>query len=128
MSLDPLRPRPVFLQPLRIELPVMATVSFAHRVSGVMLALLLPFLVHLLSLSLRDAAGFEKILARMHSPTAVLVLLVLAWGLTHHTAAGIRHMLFDAGIGTSLGAARRSAWGVHALALAVTALVAGALR
>jgi succinate dehydrogenase / fumarate reductase cytochrome b subunit len=106
----------------------MATVSFAHRVSGVMLALLLPFLVHLLSLSLRDAAGFEKILARMHSPTAVLVLLVLAWGLTHHTAAGIRHMLFDAGIGTSLGAARRSAWGVHALALAVTALVAGALR
>lgn len=119
--------RPVFLQPLRIELPVTATVSFGHRVSGLLLALALPFLVWVLALSLRDPAGYGQVLAGLHSLPVRPALLLLAWALAHHCAAGVRHLLFDAGIGTTLPAARGSAWAVHGFALAVAALVAGGL-
>ncbi|MBS1191716.1 MAG: hypothetical protein H6R10_3508 [Rhodocyclaceae bacterium] len=123
----PVPKRPVFLQPLQIELPVTATVSFAHRVSGLLLALALPFLVWTLALSLHDPAGYGRVLAGLQYPPVRLALLVLAWALAHHCAAGVRHLLFDAGIGTTLAVARRSAWAAHGFALAVAALVAGAL-
>lgn len=127
MAAGPPPRRPVFLQPLRIELPVTATVSFGHRVSGLLLALALPFLAWVLALSLRDPAGYGQVLAGLHSLPVRLVLLLLAWALAHHCAAGVRHLLFDAGIGTTLPAARGSAWAVHGFALAVAALVAGGL-
>lgn len=119
--------RPVFLDPLKIRLPVTATVSLAHRISGLLLALALPFLVWALSLSLRDGAGYERLRAALAGPLPRLALVVLAWGLAHHSAAGVRHMLFDAGIGTTWTAARQSAWAVHAFALVVALLAAGAL-
>lgn len=126
MKADPSAKRPVFLDPLKISLPVTATASFAHRVSGVLLALALPFLVQMLSLSLRDPEGYARV-AGLAGGSARPALLVLAWALAHHIAAGVRHLLFDAGIGTSLDAAKKSAWAAHGFALAVTALAAGAL-
>lgn len=110
--------RPVFLQPLKIALPVMATVSFAHRVSGILIALALPWLLQLLALSLGDEAGYFRVFTALQSPPVRVSTVVLVWALAHHAAAGVRHMLFDLGIGVSLPAARRSAWAVHGIALA----------
>jgi succinate dehydrogenase / fumarate reductase cytochrome b subunit len=126
MQAAPVSKRPVFLDPLKIKLPVTATASIAHRVSGVLLAIALPFLVQALSLSLRSPESYGWVAALTQGP-AKAVLLVLAWALAHHSAAGVRHLLFDAGIGTGLEAAKRSAWAVHGFALAVAVLVAGAL-
>jgi succinate dehydrogenase / fumarate reductase cytochrome b subunit len=41
--------------------------------------------------------------------------------------AGVRHMLTDIDVGSSLGKARRSAWGVNLAALAIAVLAAGAI-
>lgn len=128
MKADTVSKRPVFLDPLKIKLPVTATVSLAHRISGILLAIALPFLVQALALSLRDAESYGRVAAACGRLPVKGVLLVLAWALAHHVAAGVRHMLFDAGIGTAWPQARKSAWAVHAFALAVAVLVAGALR
>lgn len=127
MKAAPLSKRPVFLDPLKIKLPVTATASLAHRVSGVLLAVALPFLVWALSLSLRESEGYGQVAAALGRLSVRVILIVLAWALAHHVAAGVRHMLFDAGIGTAWPQARKSAWAVHGFALAVTVLVAVAL-
>jgi len=44
--------RPVYLNLLKIRLPVTGMVSFAHRVSGVLLFLFIPYAVYLFDLSL----------------------------------------------------------------------------
>lgn len=121
------RPRPVFLNPLQIDLPVTATASLAHRISGVLLALALPFLVYALSRSLSGPEEYAELIARLSSVPVKLLLLLLAWALAHHTVAGVRHLLFDAGIGTEWRAARTSAWVVHGLAVLATLVAAGAL-
>lgn len=127
MKSDLTRKRPVFLQPLRIELPVTATVSLAHRVSGVLLALALPLLVYWLAVSVRDAEGYAAVLSVVDRAPVKLLFVVLAWALAHHIAAGVRHMLFDVGVGMQLPAARKSAWAVHVFALLVALLVAAAV-
>lgn len=121
------RKRPVFLQPLKIELPVTATVSLAHRISGILLALALPLLVYGLGLSLRDAEGYAAVVAAVDRVSVKLLLVVLAWALAHHIAAGVRHMLFDVGVGMGLASARKSAWAVHAFAVVIALIVAGAV-
>ena len=49
--------RPVFLDLMRIQMPVGALTSIGHRISGVVLAASVPATVYLLGLSLRDEAG-----------------------------------------------------------------------
>lgn len=119
--------RPVFLNPFQIRLPVTATVSFAHRISGLLLAVALPFLVFALSLSLRDAESYSRLLAGFGHPLVKLVLILLTWALAHHSAAGLRHLFMDIGIGQKLPIARKTAWAAHGFAVAAALLVAGAL-
>lgn len=102
--------RPVFLDLARIRFPVGAVASMGHRVSGVVLAIALPFAVLALQRSLAgDALAFG---GWMRVPAALL-----AWAAAHHLFAGIRHLLMETGVGSSLQAARRSAY---------AALIAGA--
>jgi len=120
--------RPVFLDVTKIRQPIAATVSIAHRVSGILLVLAMPVLVGFVARSVRDERGYAQVLHALQSVPGRVVLVVLAWCLAHHTAAGIRHLLFDAGIGTRYATARRTAWAVHAIAaLAVLAALAAAL-
>lgn len=126
MSAEPAGKRPVFLDPFKIKLPVTATVSLAHRISGIGLAIALPFLVWALALSLRDAESYARVAAWLRGSARPLLVL-LAWALAHHSAAGVRHLLFDAGIGTGLHPAVRSAWTVHALAVVAALIAVGAL-
>lgn len=108
--------RPVFLNPLQVRLPVTATVSLAHRISGMLLVAWTPVVIGFLSHSLHDKAAFIEVLRALRSFPGRVALLVLVWCLAHHTAAGIRHLLFDAGIGTGYAVARRTAWMVHGIA------------
>jgi len=54
--------RPVYLDLLRIHLPLPGWVSILHRVSGVLLFLAVPLGVWVLSRSLSDEAGFLRML------------------------------------------------------------------
>ena len=101
--------RPVFLDLTKLRFPIGAITSILHRVAGVVLALILPLLVLALQRSVADEASYASLLHRAHSPWAVPVLALMCWALCHHLLAGFRHLLMDAGWGSSLTVARRTA-------------------
>lgn len=115
------RTPPKFLDLLRIQMPVGAVLSIAHRISGVLLFLSLPFMVYLLGLSLQGPDGYRHTLDWLGGLPVQLLLLLLAWSLLHHLLAGIRHLLLDIHIGVERHQARRSAWLVNLAALALLA-------
>ena len=115
-------PRPMFLNLLQIQMPVGAVTSILHRLSGVVMALGVPLIMYLFWLSLESQEGFVQVVALLDQRIFQAVVLVLVWALAHHVLAGVRHMLTDVNIGSTLFYARRSAWGVN-VAAAVLALL-----
>jgi succinate dehydrogenase / fumarate reductase cytochrome b subunit len=118
--------RPIYLNLFRIRLPVAGVVSILHRLSGVLLVLLLPGALYLLDLSLRDPAAFAGCLAWLSSRTGKLLALLTFWLLAQHFFSGLRHLLLDIDIGVGKIAARRSAWLTLAASLS-TVVVIGAV-
>jgi succinate dehydrogenase / fumarate reductase cytochrome b subunit len=118
------RQRPIYLNLLRIRLPIMGVVSLVHRASGVLLFLAIPYAVYLLGLSLTSRADFDHVVQQLEQPWLQLLLLALIWGLAHHLFAGIRFLLIDADIGVQKSSARLGAWAVIAAEIAVVAIVA----
>lgn len=120
-------PRPVFLDPRHLQLPVGALASIGHRISGVVLAAGVPVVVYLLGLSLRSEQAYGTLMAMSRQPGFKLMVLVVVWAFAHHMLAGVRHLLSDFDIGSPLRAARRSAWFVNLGGVALTLLVAAVL-
>ena len=114
--------RPVYLNLLKIRLPLSGIVSFAHRVTGVILFLSLPFAVYLLDLSIESEQSFAKAQQILNQPVVILVLILLLWSITHHFFAGIRFLLIDAEIGVEKFSAQVGSWLVF-LAEAITMLI-----
>jgi succinate dehydrogenase / fumarate reductase, cytochrome b subunit len=119
--------RPVFLNPLRIHMSVGALSSIVHRAAGILLAASIPFDVYLLDLSLRSEHSFGEVSALFDLPAVKGAALVLIWALAHHVLAGIRHLLTDISIGSTLNPARRSAWLVNLGGVAIALFAAGVL-
>jgi len=106
------------------RLPVPGIVSILHRISGMLIFLLLPLLLWLFDLSLSSDRSFDRLVALCSGTLARLVLLGLGWALLHHVCAGVRFLLLDVHIGTDKAAARRGAWVVFAVSLPLAALFA----
>lgn len=119
--------RPVFFNPARIQLPVGAVTSITHRITGVLLALSIPFCIYLLDLSLQGPSGYGRVSAMLEYLPVKGAVIVATWALAHHLFAGIRHLLSDIDIGSQLPASRHSAWIANIGGVAVALLVAGAL-
>ncbi len=118
--------RPVYLNLLKIRLPLTGIVSFAHRITGVILFLSLPFAVYLLELSVESEQSFAKVQQIFDQPVMVLVLILLLWSIAHHFFAGIRFLLIDAEIGVEKSQAKLGAWLVLlAEVLTLLAIVCG---
>jgi len=113
--------RPVFLDLTRIRMPVPAIVSILHRLTGLLLILIIPFLLCLLETSLSGPEGYAS--AMSLSAPALLVGLFVVWGLFHHLFSGIRFLLIDLDIGVRRELARISALAVLALGVAATVIV-----
>ena len=116
--------RPVFLNLMQIRFPITAIMSIAHRLTGVLLFLALPFLIYALDLSLQDEAGFTQTLKFLDSIAVKIILLLLAWSLLHHLLAGVRYLLLDIDIGIEKQQARSTAWLVIVLALILSVAIA----
>lgn len=114
----------VFFNLWQIQLPVEALTSITHRISGVLLALGIPFGVYCLQLSLRDAQSYAQLTSLFDYYTVKGISLILMWALAHHILAGVRHLLSDVDIGSHLPAARRSAWLVNCAGVAIAVLAA----
>lgn len=119
--------RPRFLNLFRVSYPVGAVCSFAHRVSGVLLAISIPVLVILLRTSLAGPSGYETASGLLHPPAAKVAAFIFFWALAHHVLAGVRHLLKDVDLGSTLAVARRSAWTVNVLGVVLALLALGAL-
>lgn len=101
---------PRFLNLVQIHLPVTGLVSILHRLSGVVLFLLLPVLLYLLELSLSSAVGFTRVQSLLYSWPLQLAGLLVLWLFFHHLLAGLRVLFIDMEWGSDLSTARRTAW------------------
>lgn len=118
---------PVYIDLLRIRLPVGGLVSILHRVSGVLLVLALPFSLWVLQQSLASAEEYQRVAGVLQKLPVRTLLFLLILALTHHLLAGIRHLLLDLNIGISRRGGRLGAWLVFALGIVVAVLAAGCL-
>ncbi|MHB1215972.1 MAG: succinate dehydrogenase, cytochrome b556 subunit [Thiobacillus sp.] len=104
--------RPVYLNLLRIRLPLAGWVSILHRVSGALLFAILPLGVWALSVSLAGEAGFRRMADGMSHPLAKFFLLFLIGAFAQHGFAGLRHLALDVHWGVDLRHARHSSLAV----------------
>jgi succinate dehydrogenase / fumarate reductase cytochrome b subunit len=119
--------RPVFFNLAQIEMPVGSLTSIMHRITGILLALGIPFGIYVLQMSLRDTQGYTEAVGLFSQPAFKAAALLFIWALTHHLLAGLRHLLSDIDIGSSLPVARLTAWIVNCSAVLIALLSAGAL-
>ncbi|OGI62307.1 MAG: succinate dehydrogenase, cytochrome b556 subunit [Candidatus Muproteobacteria bacterium RBG_16_60_9] len=102
--------RPVYLNLFLIRLPIGGVVSILHRITGLLLALLMPFFLWALQASIESSVRFGEIKALLHTGLGRAAVLLMLWILIQHFYSGIRHLLIDVDIGVERAFARRSAW------------------
>lgn len=118
--------RPVFLdmKVLTKALPIPGIVSILHRISGVILFIMLPILLALLAGSLSDGETFASYQSWADNWLVKLILWAVLWAFIHHLFAGVRFLLLDAHVGTDLNVARKSAR-IVLIAGAIVAFILG---
>lgn len=112
--------RPVNLDLGSMTFPPMAIASILHRLSGIVLFLLLPIMMLFFSQSLCSETSFDRLIVTLHNPFYKLLLWAFSTALMYHIIAGIRHIIMDFGVGEQLTVARRSAVCVIVIAIIVT--------
>jgi len=101
--------RPVNLSLTSLRFPPMAIASILHRLSGILLFILLPIILYFWDCSLCSDVSFQSLLITLQQPLAKLVLWGFSAAFFYHLIAGIRHLCMDMGLGESLSAGRASA-------------------
>lgn len=101
--------RPVNLDLGSMKYPPMAIASILHRISGLVLFLLLPIMLYFLGLSLRSVESFDHLQTMLTGSCCKLLLWIFSSAFLYHVLAGIRHLLMDMGVGEQLGSGRQSA-------------------
>jgi succinate dehydrogenase / fumarate reductase cytochrome b subunit len=91
------------LEATQYRLPPAAWVSILHRVSGVLMFVLLPFVIWLLDKSLTSEVSYGEFSSAFVAGLwffpgwfVKLVVLALIWSYLHHFVAGLRHLWMDA--------------------------------
>lgn len=113
-----------FADVMHYRLPLAGYVSIFHRLSGILMFVLLPFVLYLLDKSLTSEISFEYFKGFTSHWFVKLLILSLVWAYLHHFCAGIRHLMMDVHVGLDKASARKSSVAVFAVSLPLTALVA----
>ncbi|MBL1351943.1 MAG: succinate dehydrogenase, cytochrome b556 subunit [Zetaproteobacteria bacterium] len=100
--------------------------SIAHRISGVLLILFVPFYLWLLHGMTGSPEEFQQSLGFLHSSLGKVSLWLVSVAVVYHFCNGIRFLCLDAGWGESRNMMRSSARMVLALAI-VAGVVFGVL-
>ncbi|KTC82179.1 succinate dehydrogenase, cytochrome b556 subunit [Legionella cherrii] len=109
--------RPVNLDLGSLNYPPMAIASILHRISGVVLFLLLPIMLYIFGQSMQSEEAFTQVKSLLSHPAYKMILWAFGAAMIYHVLAGIRHLLMDMGFGEHLNAGRRSAVLVIILAI-----------
>ena len=102
------RKRPKNLNLFTIRLPVNAIISIMHRMSGMVLFLILPVLLWALSQSVQNEASYLALVGLLQHWLWKRFLIALSCAFFHHFYAGLRHLAMDVHWMTSLQKARIS--------------------
>lgn len=114
------------------RLPLAALVSILHRVSGLLMLILLPLIIWLFDKSLTSEisfgtfrAAFEVGIGFVPAWLLKLVVLALIWSYLHHLFAGVRHLWLDVTHKTTKDFGRQSAVATLVFSIGLT-LILGA--
>jgi len=91
------------IEATQYKLPPAAWVSILHRVSGIVMFLLLPFIIWMFDTSLTSEISYSQFTAVFMGGVGFIpawlikiVTLGLIWAYLHHFTAGLRHLWMDA--------------------------------
>ena len=117
----PERPLSPHLQVYRWQITM--TMSILHRVSGVVLSIGAFVLAWWLLAVATGGDSYARASAFLASPAGQVGLFGFSLALVYHLLNGIRHLLWDAGIGLEIPEVYRSGWTVAALTVLLTAAI-----
>ena len=89
--------RPKNLDLTTVKMPVTATASILHRVSGIIVFIALAIFLILLNCSLSSAEDFQRVQGYFDLFIVEFVFWGSLTGLAYHAVFGIRHMIQDLG-------------------------------
>lgn len=116
------------------RLPPAGWVSILHRISGLVMFLLMPFIVWMFDSSLSSEISFEGFTSAFSAGIGFvpgwfvkLGALALIWSYLHHLIAGIRHLYMDATHSVTKEFGASSAYVVLALSIGLTVVLGAKL-
>ena len=108
----------------KYRLPLAGFVSILHRISGLILAVMLPVIVYMMDLSLTSELSYERFTSYFSAWWVKLLLLGIAWAFLHHLCAGVRHLFMDLHWGMDKTSSKNSAVAVFIVSISLTLAVA----
>jgi len=116
------------------RLPPAGWVSILHRISGVLMFLLMPFIIWMFDNSISSEFSFAKFSAAFNVGLGFvpgwfmkLVALALIWAYLHHFIAGLRHLYMDVCHAVSKEFGKSSAIVTLALSIGLTVVLGAKL-
>lgn len=116
------------------RLPPAGWVSILHRVSGLLMFVLMPFIIWMFDTSVSSEISFAQFTAAFNAGLGFipgvlvkLVALALIWAYLHHFIAGVRHLYMDVFHAVSKEFGKSSAIVTLTLSLGLTAVLGAKL-
>jgi len=115
------------IEATQYRLPPAAVVSILHRVSGIVMFVLMPFIIWMFDTSLSSEITYGQFtnvfvggVSFLPAWVVKLVVLGLIWAYLHHFIAGLRHLWMDATHSVSKEFGRTSALVTLGLSIVLT--------
>jgi succinate dehydrogenase / fumarate reductase cytochrome b subunit len=115
------------IEATQYKLPPAAVVSILHRLSGIVMFVLMPFIIWMFDTSLTSEITYDQFTSVFVAGFGVLpawfiklVVLGLIWAYLHHFVAGLRHLWMDATHAVSKEFGRTSALVTLGLSIVLT--------
>ncbi len=115
------------IEATQYKLPPAAVVSILHRLSGIVMFVLMPFIIWMFDTSLTSEITYDQFTSVFVGGAGFLpgwffklVVLGLIWAYLHHFIAGVRHLWMDATHSVSKEFGRSSALVTLGLSIVLT--------
>ena len=122
------------IEALQYRLPLAGLVSIVHRVSGMLMFFLLPFIVWMFDASVTSEVSYDSFtsvfvagIGPLPGFFIKLVALALIWAYLHHAVAGVRHLWMDATHSVTKQQGHSSAVATFVISIVLTAALGAKL-
>lgn len=117
--------RPKFLNLFAMIVPmsITAKISILHRISGVLLVLLIPALLYVFHQSLISPSFYQALYGICNCTLTKLFYLVLLAAFIYHLCAGVRFLFLDIHYGVNIKTAKKTSYLVLLVSIILTAVL-----